>query len=167
MKKNHTLSLLVTAYSLALFPITSFSEPKKGDEFTEGYVTKTEYNELDWEEFRNEKKTAIKKGVIDGFLSVKETSPGNYHIYLYETLEALEYNRPRRLIQIASDILREGLSSDLKAKNYTVLDKKWVRIYGIFEVIGKENNWLLLADTVRCDSVEWRNTKGELVRNLD
>ncbi len=167
MKINHTLSLLQIILILTFLSLNSHSQTKPGDEFTEGYVTKTDYNELDWEEFRKEIKTTVKKGVIDGFLSIKETSPGNYHIYLYETLEAREYNRPRRSIQIASDHFRESLASEVKGKNFTIFDKKWVRIYGIFEIIGKEKNWLLLADSVRCDSVEWRNSKGELVRTLD
>ena len=167
MKLNYALLSVMAVSSFVVLIQISYSQQKSGDEFSVGYVTKTEYNELDWEEFRREKRNTIKKGVIDGFLSVKETSPGNYDIYLYESLEAREYDRPRRSIQIGSDIFRGGLSSEMLEKKYTVLDKKWVGIYGIFEIIGKENNWLLLSNTVRCHSVEWRNKKGELVRTLE
>lgn len=166
MKINHTLSLTLTLLSLAFLPTKSHSQTKPEDEFSVGHVTKTEYCELDWEDLRKEVKASLKKGVIDGFLSIKETSLGSYQIYLYETFEALEHDRPRRSIQIALDVFRESLSSEFRENKYTVLDKKWVRLYGIFEIIGKEQNWLLLANTVRCDSVEWKNEKGELVRTL-
>ena len=136
------------------------------DEFSLGSVTKANYKELDWEDFRKTEKPLIERGVVDGFLSVKETSPGSYRISLYETLEAMEYDRPRKSFEIAADLFREGLSLETRQKNFTLFHKKWVKIYGIFEYFGRQPDFPL-ADTVRCDSVEWRNSKGELVRTLD
>lgn len=135
------------------------------DEFSLGSVTKVNYKELDWEDFRKAEKPLIERGVIDGFLSVKETSPGSYQIYLYETLEAIEHDRPRKSFGIAADLFREGLSLETRQKNFALFHKKWVKIYGIFEYFGRQPD-LPLADTIRCDSVEWRNAKGELVRTL-
>lgn len=135
------------------------------DEFSLGSVTKVNYKDLDWEDFRKAEKPLIERGVIDGFLSVKETSPRSYQIYLYETLEAMEHDRPRKSFGVAADLFREGLSLETRQKNFTLFHKKWVKIYGIFEYFGRQPD-LPLADTIRCDSVEWRNAKGDLVRTL-
>lgn len=166
MTTTNTFLLLITVCSFALVPTLLNSQPEKLDEFSLGYVTKENYRELDWEDFRREENSVIKRGVIDGFLSVTETSPGSFRIYLYETLEAMEHDRPRRSIAIPSEMFREGLSLEAGGKNYTVFHRKWVRLYGVVESYGKTANWPL-ASTIKCDSVEWRNTKGELVRTLE
>lgn len=166
MKAICRSALILLVNLIALLPITSNSEPEKIDEFSLGYVTKSNYKELNWEDFRRIKKSTIKRGVVDGFLSVVETSPHNYRICLYETLEALEYDRPRRSFEIAADLFREGLSLEVRQKNYTIFNKKWVKIYGVFEYFGR-NAELPLANVIKCDSVEWRNGKNELVRTLD
>lgn len=166
MKISSTSTLLISAYSFSFLAFTSISRSEKLDEFSLGYVTKENYKVLDWEDFRRAEKPLIERGVIDGFLSVTETSPGNYRISLYETLEAMEYDRPRRSFGISSEIFREGLSSETGKKKYTLLHKRWVQIYGVFECFGRRVD-LPLADTIKCDSIEWKNAKGELVRALD
>jgi hypothetical protein len=161
---------LIKISQLFFFLTVLFLSPnlrsEKIDEFSLGSVTKSNYKELDWEDFRKAEKPLIERGVIDGFLSVKETSPGSYQIYLYETLEAMEHDRPRKSFGIAADLFREGLSLETRQKNFTLFHKKWVKIYGIFEYLGRQPD-LPFADTIRCESVEWRNSKGELVRTLE
>jgi hypothetical protein len=166
MNTINALSLLIKICLFALVPTLLNSQPEKLDEFSLGYVTKESYKELDWEDFRREENSVIKRGVIDGFLSVTETSPGSFRIYLYETLEAMEHNRPRRSIAISSEMFREGLSLKAGEKNYTVFHRRWVRLYGVLESHGRVADWPL-ASTIRCDSVEWRNAKGEMVRALE
>jgi hypothetical protein len=166
MNTTNALSLLIKICSFVLVPTLLNSQPEKLDEFSLGYVTKENYKELDWEDFRREENSVIKRGVIDGFLSVTETSPGSFRIYLYETLEAMEHDRPRRSIAISSEIFREGLSLKTGEKNKTVFHKKWVRIYGVIESHGRIAD-VPLASIIKCDSVEWRNAKGEMVRVLE
>lgn len=166
MKLASTSALLILTYLCVFMLLTSISKSEKLDEFSLGHVTKENYKELDWEDFRSVDKPLIARGVIDGFLSVTETSAGTYRISLYETLEAMEYVRPRRSFGISSEIFREGLSLETSQKNYKIFHKKWVRVYGVFESLGENATWPL-ADTIKCDSVEWKNAKGELVRSLD
>lgn len=166
MKLASTSAYIISTCLFSFLLFTSISKSEKLDEFSLGHVTKENYKELDWEDFRRVDKPLIERGVIDGFLSVIETSPGNYRIDLYETLEAMEYDRPRRSFGISSEIFREGLSLKTGQRNYTIFHKKWVQIYGVFEYFGRKAG-LPLAATIKCDSVEWRNAKGELVRTFD
>ena len=137
-------------YAFSSLAFALISKAEKLDEFSLGHVTKENYKVLDWEDFRRAGKPLIERGCIDGFLSVTEISPGNYRISLYETLEAMEYDWPRRSFGISSEIFREGLSLETGKKKYTLFHNKWVQIYGVFECFGRRAN-LPLADTIKCD----------------
>jgi hypothetical protein len=151
--------------NLLLIIIAPATNAQDEDPFSLGYVNKLLYDELDWEFFRSAEPPLLKKGVIDGFLLIKRNQGEVYEIQIYETLEALDYSRPRRSFSIETSIFKEGLTLEVSAKNLTILNRKWVRLYGIIEIITKNSNWPL-GGIERMDSIEWRDEKGNLVRSL-
>jgi len=122
------------------------------------------YKNIDWEDLRKGPE-ATQKGIIDGFLRIEKKSGNTYEIMLFESLEALEFDRPRRQLIISQENFTVPLSDEMRKAGLLDFHKRWVRLAGVFKVASPQENWIL-AEIAECDFIQWMGKDGKYVTEI-